>query len=231
MTDELLCVILDLDDTLYPQSDYLSGAMDRVAEVAASLGADGSHLRSALDAALCDGSDSGDVIGTALRLAAIEEIDVSVLVEAFRSYVPSRLEPYPGVRETLSKLKERVPLALVSDGDVPGQKAKLEATGLTGLFSVLVFTDAMGRQFRKPDPAGVRRALELLSSPPDRAIVIGDRPDKDVAAAMAAGVRAIRLLTGEYASRPDLPGTFATVASLAEAAELLSPLLPRVGAR
>lgn len=221
-------VIVDMDDTLYPQASWLAGAFDRTAAAYGELGGDASSLRRALDVALAAGSDRGDTIDRALRSMghpAVGADAVEPLVAAFRSYVPDRLDPYDGVEESLSLLAAHVPLALVSDGDPPGQRGKLDALGLGRYFTAVVFSDELGRAMRKPHPAGMLAALAALALEPDEVVVVGDRPDKDVAAAHAAGMRAIRVRTGEYADRVDLEGTWASAASFAEATERLLPLL------
>lgn len=228
MSGTVTAVILDLDDTLFPQAAYLAGALDAVAAEGGRMGLDVARFRRALDDAVRGGSDKGGTIDRALGAIGRPDLQVTPLLEAFRSFVPVRLEPYPGVRDALVRLAERVPLGLVSDGYVPGQEAKLAATGLGDLFSAVVFSDSFGREARKPAPVGMEEALRLLGEGPADVVVVGDRPEKDVVAATRAGMRAVRVRTGEYAARPDLPGTWASVDTLAEAVSLIEPLCGRV---
>lgn len=51
--------------------------------------------------------------------------------------------------------------------------------GLAGSFDVIVISDEIGREFRKPHPAPFLAALDALWIPPADAIHIGDRPEKD----------------------------------------------------
>lgn len=48
----------------------------------------------------------------------------------------------------------------------------------------------------KPQPTMFRVALELLDSPPEQALVVGDRLDTDIAGAQNAGLRSLLILTG-----------------------------------
>lgn len=218
-------LVLDLDDTLFPQAAWLAGAFDSVADAALRRGLDRSRLRAALDEALAAGSDRGDTIDRALSAAGLPGEDAGPLVEAFRSYVPARLEPYPGVAAALERLAAAVPLALVTDGYVPGQQAKLAGTGLERWFTVVVYSDAAGREWRKPSPRPMVEAVSRLGATAAETVAIGDRPDKDVAAAHAAGMRAVRVRTGEYRHRPDLPGTWRSVDSFPQAVRAVEPLL------
>lgn len=216
-------VVFDLDDTLFPQQSWLDGACDAAAARAAELGVDAPALRVALRRMLAGGSDKGRTIDRALESIGADA-PVEPLVEAFLAYSPARLDPYPGVEESLRRFATVVPLALVSDGDPRGQRAKLAATGLAACFKVVVLSDDLGREHRKPDPLPFRTAVEALGVTAGATVSVGDRPDKDVLGATRAGLRAVRVRSGEYAGAPDLPGTWAVCDTLAEAVELLSGL-------
>jgi putative hydrolase of the HAD superfamily len=211
-------VLFDLDDTLYPQSSWLTGALAAVAEVGATLGADRCVLLRALRAAANDGSDSGCVIDDALARSGFSHIPVAPLVEAFRMHAPESLPCYPGVVDALTKLRERVLIGIVSDGDVVIQRSKLRALELDA--DAIILSDTFGRRHRKPDALPFRRALAALGVGPGEAVFVGDRPDKDIVGAMRLGMRTIRVRTGEYAAIPDPPESWATASNLVEAIQL-----------
>jgi FMN phosphatase YigB (HAD superfamily) len=231
-----LGVVVDLDDTLYPQAAYLAGAAAAVGTAARGAGLDGDAVHAALVAELASGSDSGGTIDRALLAAGVpaDELPdhVPSLVAAFTGHQPDRLAPYAGVEWALRVLAAVAPLACITDGNPAIQTAKLTATGLGALLRVVVITDALGgRTFRKPHPAGLLAVADRLGVPADRLLVIGDRPGKDVAVAAAVGARAIRIRQGEYATAPDEPAAWAVTTSFPEAAALaLSALGPRVPA-
>ncbi|MGY1809842.1 HAD family hydrolase [Blastococcus sp. SYSU D00669] len=221
-----LGVVVDLDDTLYPQADYLAGAAAAVGGAAAAAGLDGAAVHAALAAELAAGSDTGGTIDRALLAAGVPAGDLPALVPglvaAFTGHEPERLDPYPGVRAALAALAAAAPLACLTDGNPVIQAAKLAATGLGDLLPVVVVTDALGgRQLRKPHPAGLLAVAERLGVPADRLLVIGDRPGKDVAVAAAVGARAIRVRQGEHAGAADDPRAAAVTRSFPAAAELV----------
>lgn len=220
-----LGVVVDLDDTLYPQAEHLAGAAAAVGATATALGLDGAAVHTALAAELAAGSDAGGTIDRALLRAGVPADDlarlVPPLVEAFTQHAPSRLEPYPGAEDALRALAAAAPLACLTDGNSTIQDAKLAATGLLPLLPVVVVTDRLGgRATRKPHPAGLLAVADRLGVPADRLLVIGDRPGKDVAVAAAVGARAIRIRQGEYASAPDEPRPWAVADSFPEAAAI-----------
>ena len=219
-------VLFDLDDTLFDQRVWLDGAWRAVAQAAHAQqpGVDTEELFDALVAVAAEGSDRGRIIDRALSRIDAIVVAVAPLVDAFRAHRPPVLPPFPGVGIALSRLRTRVPLALVTDGDPRVQLAKLHALGLRDAFSVVVLSDALpgGRAARKPNPAPLLRAASTLGVSPQAAVVVGDRPDKDVAGAHAAGMRAIRVRTGEYKHVESSETPWHDVPSAVSAASLLS---------
>jgi putative hydrolase of the HAD superfamily len=200
---QIEAVLFDLDDTLFPQRAWLEGAWARVAAAAVDDRVDANVFVAALTAIASEGSDRGQIIDRALVTIGRADVATEPLVAAFRSYVPAALPPLAGAPEALVRIRARVPIALVTDGDVDVQSRKLAALALSDAFDVLVFSDEFGREFRKPHPAPFLAALERLGVSAGGAVYVGDRPDKDVAGAGGVGMRAVRVFTGEYENVPD----------------------------
>jgi putative hydrolase of the HAD superfamily len=220
-------VLFDLDDTLYPQAAWLEGAWAAVAARGTALGVPEADLLEALHEVAALGTDRGRIIDRALErcgVAHVANLAVARLVETFRTYAPASLECYPGVIEELRALATIVPVGIVTDGDPAIQRSKLRALGLD--VDVVVCSDEHGREHRKPDPlpfltALDALALDALALDAHGVVFVGDRPEKDVAGAIAAGMRAVRVRTGEYASRPDRPAPWRSVATAVDAMRLL----------
>lgn len=221
-----LAVVIDLDDTLFPQCSYLYGASRAVGRAGAGAGLDQVRLSRAVRRQLVAGSDRGGTIDRALAAYGIAPdlaADlIPVLVAAFTTYRPRRLPCYPGAVEALIAISSRFPVACLTDGNPDIQRAKLAATGLADAFATIVITDELGgRTLRKPHPEGLRQAAETLGVHPSDLVMIGDRPAKDMAVAAALGARSIRVRTGEYADAPDDPAPTAHAPDLTAAATLL----------
>jgi HAD superfamily hydrolase (TIGR01509 family) len=220
----IAAVLFDLDDTLYEQGDWLAPAWSAVAAAAAPYGIDRGTLEAALLAVAAGGSDRGQIIDRALARVGADGVPLAPLLAAFRASVPAQIAPYPGVREALERLRREVPIGLVTDGDVAIQRAKLRALELDDAFDVVVLSDALGRARRKPHPAPFNAALTALGEPARDVVHVGDRPEKDVRGAAAAGIRAIRVRTGEYAARPDHPLPWRTARDMPAAVALVLAL-------
>ena len=96
---------------------------------------------------------------------------------------------FGGVYHGVPELLERIRSAGHPLGIVTGKSRRswdiTAAIADLGPFDVLVFDDDVDAA--KPDPHGIRLALERLDTPPERAVYVGDTLS-DVLAARAAGV-------------------------------------------
>jgi putative hydrolase of the HAD superfamily len=226
-------VCVDLDDTLFPQQEWLDGAWLAVADRAATLGLDGAALHSVVVRIAAEGSDRGGIIDRALVALGVQPGPyVASLVSAFSGHAPDHLTPYPAVLTALDHLQTMVPVVLITDGNPRIQRAKIAALRLESRLDHVVISDEIGgRAARKPNAAPFLRALQLLGMPPVDVVHVGDRPAKDVAGAQAVGMRCLRVRTGEYADTPDPAGLVPWQAtdSFPAAVELLLPLLEMPG--
>jgi putative hydrolase of the HAD superfamily len=96
------------------------------------------------------------------------------------------LKPHPKVLQTLSSLRSRYKLAIVTDA--PRDKAwqRLILSGLDGYFYPVVSFNDTGEH--KPAVAPFKRALELLKLAPASCLYVGDRPERDIIGAKKAGL-------------------------------------------
>lgn len=98
---------------------------------------------------------------------------------------------FEGVTDSLVRLDAvGCRLGIVTAGDRVIVEPQLERTGLGPLLPIRVFGDDL--PVHKPDPAPLRRALELLGldADPDEVAYVGDAPT-DMRMARAVGVRAV----------------------------------------
>jgi pyrophosphatase PpaX len=98
---------------------------------------------------------------------------------------------FDGVPEALARLDAvGCRLGIVTAGHRLIVEPQLKRTGLGGLLAVRVFGDDL--PVHKPDPAPLRRALQLLglAAAPDEVAYVGDAPT-DMQMARAVGVRAV----------------------------------------
>ncbi len=191
---KIKAVVFDLDDTLYPERQY----------VRSGYAAAGEHLQKSLcrDEAFeewlwgrfCAGKAEGafNALSDHFQLH-LDSAQIGELVEVYRRHKP-KIDPFGGVAELLGQLGGTYRLGLLSDGFMPAQRLKLQALRLERFFEAVVFTEEMGREFWKPSPAGFEKIAELLGAPHEACAYVADNPAKDFVAANALGWRTIQLL-------------------------------------
>jgi HAD superfamily hydrolase (TIGR01662 family) len=145
---------------------------------------------------------------------------------------PAKVEPMPGAREALQRLRTAgistavisnqsgIGRGLLTEAQVRAVNAKADA--LLGPLDAWLFCPHAPQDdcdCRKPAPGLVRRAAERLGVPPERCVVIGD-VGADVEAARAAGAQAVLVPTPrtrpeEVAAAPVVAPDLATAVEIA----------------
>ena len=117
--------------------------------------------------------------------------DYKILASAIVSYRKTRtgfLRPYPGTKSTLIKLKERgYKLAIVSDAPTLKAWIRLVSMGIEHLFDVVVALDETGEE--KPSSMPFKAALKELNVYAQDCLMVGDKPEKDIAGARNLGMK------------------------------------------
>jgi HAD superfamily hydrolase (TIGR01509 family) len=122
------------------------------------------------------------------QLAAVGLTDAALSARLQHDFVAETASALRGRRGLLERLARRLPLAVVSNG-CGNARRLLAEEGLDGLFVAIVDSSEVG--FWKPDPRILGPALAKLGVAAERTAVVGDRLDRDVAAARAAGAAAV----------------------------------------
>jgi putative hydrolase of the HAD superfamily len=111
------------------------------------------------------------------------------LAEMYRGVSRRRLKVYPHVRDMLSRLRERFPLAIVSDGQKAWARGELHRVGLTEFFGPIVVSGEHG--FRKPDRRLFQYALDGMGVPADGTVYVGNDMYRDVYGAREMGMTTV----------------------------------------
>lgn len=199
-------VFFDLDYTLYDHWQYVAGALAQVAAaVARELPrGEGALADSLVKAWRALGPDHDRLFDTWLEAHGLRSRErVQKCVAVFHAHRPARLVPYRGVEKVLRALKGRQHLGIITDGEPHMQHTKVAALGLAEWFDVIIYAGELARA--KPDPEVFRRAVRALDVRPEDSVFVGDHPVRDIVGARRIGMRAIRVLSGEFRDLPDDP--------------------------
>ena len=138
-----------------------------------------------------EGRDPDSLADLRQRCADVlsEELGVEVGVEELVDAV--RMNAYPDAEPALRALRARgLKLVVVSNWDC-SLGSVLERCGLAALIEGAISSAEAGS--RKPEPGIFGPALELAGCRPEEALHVGDTAEEDLAAAKAAGIRALLL--------------------------------------
>jgi HAD superfamily hydrolase (TIGR01509 family) len=227
----LKAVVFDLDGTLYRQSPLrramalrLLGAhifcprkgMRTMQTIAAYR-----RAQEELRAAPWTSDLAGAQIGLTADRTGFDRHAIAQDVERWIEDAPLNLlsrYTQPGLGDLLISLRSRgIKLGVLSDyRAIP----KLQALEIADLFDVVLCAQDPEIGVLKPDPRGLRLALERLDVTPGEALYVGDRAEVDAPAAMAAGVPCAIL------SRPGSSRDADSFFSITHFSELQSRLAP-----
>ncbi len=124
----------------------------------------------------------------ALPAARLEQIPLS-LAELARGVSRRRLGLYPHVREVLDVLRERYPLAVVTDAQSAYARSELHKVGLLGYFDPIVVSGDHG--YRKPDPRLFQLALDGMAVAAGNTLYVGNDMYRDIYGAREAGLTTV----------------------------------------
>jgi putative hydrolase of the HAD superfamily len=185
--------IFDLDDTLYPEREYVRSGYRAVGAWAeARLGLSRVLVEAQLNA-LFDADFRGDAFQWWLSEQGLPESLLSEMVEVYRGHEP-KICFYPETEQVLDELKPVFSLGLVTEGRRSGQEAKIRALGLDRWLNARVILGEEERPQWKPNREPFDRILGLLLiSGAGRAAYVGDNPLKDFRGAREAGLHTVRV--------------------------------------
>ena len=187
-------VIFDLDDTLFPERDYVRSGYAAVGAYLREALGSGKRFETWLWERFLAGQSNGafDALNRQFKLGLSEE-RIGRLVAAYRQHRP-KIRPYPDVRQMLVRLQKRCRLGLLSDGFLPAQRLKLESLQLERFFDAVVFTEELGREFWKPSPAGFEKICRLIDVKGEACAYVADNVSNHFVAPNRLGWRTIRYL-------------------------------------
>jgi putative hydrolase of the HAD superfamily len=102
---------------------------------------------------------------------------------------PTKTHLFPQAHETLSYLKKKYKLHLISNGFKESTQLKIELTGLSRYFENIIISEVIG--INKPDKAIFEFALNAADARKSESIMIGDSIEADIRGAMNFGMDAI----------------------------------------
>lgn len=218
-------VVFDLDDTLYPEQQFVLSGFRAVSEWLENRDGHTGFFETA--AGLFAGGRRGDIFNLALKQIGIDQEKdfVRQLVQVYRDHKPL-LKLHEDAGWALDCYRASKKMGLITDGYLAVQQNKVEALGISQHFSAICYSDQYGRECWKPSQVPYRKIMDELSSSGNECMYIADNPAKDFVTARALGWMTVQICRhgSEYAHLVPEPGYEAhyRIASLYELSTLIS---------
>ncbi len=184
-------MILDLDDTLFLERDYVLSGLRAVGEhVATAYGRPGFGD---VAVGLFEAGVRGDTFNRALAEVGLPADDATIhrLVGVYRRHTPA-IGLAPDAGRLIPRLRGRY-VGVVTDGPLESQRAKALAVGAPRWSSAVIYTAELGPGFGKPHP----RAFEMHQVAAGRegaaCVYVADNPSKDFAGPKSLGWATVRI--------------------------------------
>lgn len=206
-------ILFDMDDTLFDEIEYVKSGFWAVAahlQQARDLPADYSYPSMM---AFFELEGRGAIFDRVIERFEVRRAEglVAECIAIYRNHQPT-VQPYRGVRQLLASISNDYKTALVTNGLPIMQERKLTALDVGQYFDAVVYCEETGKP--KPDPAGLITALSLLDVAAADAVMVGDNPTTDGAAARAASIPFLRVRTSRFADLANTPDTIAELSSV-----------------
>jgi len=191
-----VCIVFDLDDTLYLERDYVwSGfrALEPWAKI--NLGVEEFCVRAWK---LFRRGERGHIFDSILESAGIQQDrnTIQAMVNLYRGHTPD-IQLTADAADCLQDLRGQVHLALVSDGPEQSQRNKIKALGLEGSFEAVVLTSALGSEYAKPHLKGFLEVQKYFGPAVQEYTYVADNPTKDFIGPRSLGWKTIRVRRDE----------------------------------
>lgn len=169
-------IVLDLDDTLYPEIDYQTSGYLEVCRLLEEI----SGISLAQDLVSLRERNERDVLGALCELAGLPLTMKESLLWMYRLHLP-KISLSASVTAFLQILRERYQVAILTDGRSVTQRQKIKALGLMDIPAYI------SEEYASEKPALYRFDLIMKEMPAHRYAYVGDNPKKDFIAPNALG--------------------------------------------
>jgi putative hydrolase of the HAD superfamily len=195
-------IIFDLDDTLYPEREYVLSGFRHVATYAESLLSIDRKAGFLELQELFRSGVRGNTFNLWLKRHNIEDQNIiSLCIKVYKDHIPN-ISLFKESTEVLCNLKKEFKLGLVTDGYAEVQKNKIQALDLEKYFDAIVISDEFGREAWKPSTKPFEIVLRKLNCAPRETVYVGDNCIKDFIAPRSLQMGSVRIKRpgGEYSN-------------------------------
>lgn len=190
-------VVCDIDDTLYLERDYVCSGFRAVDDHVRSLYAEEGFFESAW--ALFLNGSRGRIFDEVCDRLGLPTGDATIaeFVAVYRSHAPT-ISLLPDALAALGEWEAAgCRIAIITDGPVASQRAKVDALGMADRADPIVVTEERGPAWRKPSPHAFAAVQRHHGGPSESYVYVADNPSKDFGGPKALGWQTYRVRRAE----------------------------------
>lgn len=191
--------MFDLDDTLYPERDFVLSGFRAVGDwLVARYG-----LRGFSESAsrLFEEGRRGTIFDETLARLDYRHDPVLIrsLVAVYREHLPL-IALHEDACWALEHFPQRTRTGILTDGFLVTQQRKVDALKIGASVGTIVYSDAYGRDCWKPSKVPYLKMMEAFDCAGADCVYVADNPTKDFVSAKSLGWRTVRIRRrdGEY---------------------------------
>jgi len=190
-SSSIRCVVFDLDDTLYLERGYVKSgfnAAGRYLEDRCGLQGFASVAWREFEM-----GSRGDIFNRAFSMLGCEVEDSLIrdLVEVYRTHKPL-ISLEDDARDCLEGMVGAIALALISDGPMASQRAKVDALEIDRWIPITILTADLGPGMGKPHPRAFEMVEKQTGCSGRNCVYVADNPAKDFQGPRKLGWRTVR---------------------------------------
>jgi putative hydrolase of the HAD superfamily len=191
-----LILAFDLDDTLYPEQEYVQSGMQAVSKMLSeNFSIESGKIESRL-LEILEKNGRGSVFNLFLiENNLFSKKTLRICIDTYRHHSPN-ISLYPEAIDSIKNFNGSK--YLVTDGHKIVQQLKIDALNISNYFKKIYLTNRYGKANAKPSLYCFERILERENSNWDNLIYVGDNPAKDFINLNSMGSKTIRIMTGRH---------------------------------
>ena len=192
-----MILIFDLDDTLYPESEYVKSGLFAVSKhLSSQFKIDHTSVYNDMLIDLVK-NGRGLIFNNILdKHDALTRKNLFKCISVYRKHKP-KINLYPEALNCLNELKDYNKY-IVTDGNIIVQRQKIKALNIKKKFKKTIPTYQYGLKYSKPSTLCFDKIMTWEKCDATNMIYIGDNPNKDFVNIKKIGIKTIRVLTGNY---------------------------------
>jgi len=187
-------IILDLDDTLITEKDYVVSGFKEVSKYVSNKVHKYEAIKIYEILLKLHSTNPNKVFNRMIDdLILSSEIDVKELIDVYRSHKPV-ISLFEDALPVINKLKsQNYKLGIITDGHLVTQKKKIESLNINYLFDEIIMTDELGKEYWKPSVIPFELMSKQLNVNYSEMIYIGDNPRKDFYVSTVYPITTVRI--------------------------------------